>query len=99
MDVDFGLKVAIYSISSPQEVDGGDRRMVTDLLCVDGTAIDESLEGLSKNRVEGFFNIKIKDAVGKGKSNAVLESLNGVTGARLHFYEVRCERQGLAYTL
>jgi hypothetical protein len=89
MNVDFPLKISIYFITSSDEIDGTNGRMMTDLLPIDWAAIDKSLESLSQNGIEGFFNIKVQNTVSKGKSNTVFESFNGVIEA-CPLNEVRC---------
>lgn len=62
--------------------------MMADLFRIDGTSIDEALEGLAKDRVEGFIDIEIQHTIGKGKGHAIFEPLHGTP--RLLFNEVRC---------
>lgn len=54
--------------------------MMADLLGINGAAINKSLKSLSKNRIEWFLNVKVKNAVGKCKGNTLFESFNGVAG-------------------
>lgn len=48
---------------------------MADLLSVDRTPIDESLESLAQNRVERLLDVEVQDAVCKSKGNTVFEAL------------------------
>ncbi len=71
---------------------------MADLLGIDWTPINESLEGFSQDGVESFVNIEIKHTVCKSKSNAILESLNRVL-CFSSLYEGRSHRERLAKAL
>lgn len=48
-------------ITSAFEEEGTNRRMVTDLFSISGTAVDPALECFSKDGVEWFFHAKVKN--------------------------------------
>jgi hypothetical protein len=64
---------------------------MADLFCVDRTACNKALEGFSQDGVEHLIHIEVEDAVGEGKGDAVLESLNWVgLFAGSFLYEIGC---------
>lgn len=75
MHVYLCFKVSIDSIPPSDEKKRTDRGMMTDLLTINWTAIYESLECFSKNRIEGFLDVEIKDAISKSEGYALLEAL------------------------
>jgi hypothetical protein len=62
-------------IASAFEEEGGHWRVVGDLFCVGGTAVDPTLEGLSELRVEGLLHVEIEDGVGDAKGYRAQESV------------------------
>ena len=75
MEVDFWLEIAIYFVASSNEIHWRNRRVMADLFCVDWAAIDKTLKGLSKNRVEWFLHVEIENTVGECKDNTTFEPL------------------------
>ena len=81
MDIDFGLQVGVDPVASSNQKNRADRRMVADLLSIDGAAIDESLEGFSEDGVEWFFHIKVENRIGECECNTIFELLELVIGS------------------
>lgn len=48
---------------------------MTDLLRVDGAAINDTFKGLSENWVKRLLHIEIQDTISERKNNAALEAL------------------------
>lgn len=85
------LKVTIYLVPSANEVNRGDWRMMADLLSINRASVDEALEGLTQNWIEGLLDVKVQDTVGKSKGYTVLEALYRCCLARFSLDEVWSE--------
>jgi hypothetical protein len=55
--------------------------MVANLFGVDGTAIEKTLESLSKDGIEGFINIKVENTVSKSKGDTVFKAVYWIGSA------------------
>jgi hypothetical protein len=73
MHVYFCFEVPIDLVPPSYKVKRADRRMMANLLTINWAAIDEALECLSKDRIEGFLNIKVKNTISKSECYALFE--------------------------
>ncbi len=70
--------MSVESVAAALEEHGADRRMMGDLLSVDGAAIDEGLIGLPENWVERFIHTDVDDGGGDAERDNFFETLNHV---------------------
>lgn len=70
---------------------------MADLLRINGTPINKTLEGLSKNRVEGLIDIEVQYTIRKRKCHAILEPLHSIPS--LLFNEIRGHTHRLTQSL
>lgn len=75
MQIDLTFQTTIYLIPSSYHIYGCDWWMMAGLLGVDGTAIDEALEGLTQDGVEGFLELEVHYGDGEGQGYAGFEAL------------------------
>lgn len=76
--VDFGLETPINAIVSALHVGRRNGWMVADLLSIYGTAVDNGLESLAEDRVEGLVHLDVGHIAADSKRNYLGESFHRV---------------------
>ncbi len=72
--------------------------MMANLFCVNWTAIDNSLIGLSQNGIERFFSVKEKQGTRNPKYHSQLHSLNRIFIFRSRFKKLRSQSKASTNT-
>ena len=75
------LHAAVLLVASALQEVGRNRRMMADLLEINGTAVDVALEGLAEDGVEGLLHVDGEGVLSDHQHNGVLHALER-TGSR-----------------
>jgi len=83
----FGFNGAILFVAPAEHIVGRHRRMVADLLEVNGTAVDPALESFSEDRVERLLAMNAECILRHHYDYRALHSLEGIFDAGSLLYE------------
>lgn len=94
--VDLGLVAAIGSIPSALHEERADGRVMADLFPVDGTPVQQPVEGLPQNGVEWLVHLYVGICDAESKSHAIFEPVHWVALLDCFLEQERGKAEGLA---
>lgn len=95
--IDLRLKTTVQFVASAHHEGRTDRRMVRHLLAVDQAAIENGLECLSEDRIEGFVHLKVRHSDRYHEGCNVFHTVHWVGLFYCSLQQKRSEGVGLAY--
>ena len=99
MNFNPAFKTTVNNVPSSNHIDSGYRGMMTNLLCIYGAAFDIPLIGFTKDRIEWFFNIEMKDTIAQEKRCTIFHSFRAIFDFSGFLDEGRCHTECLAGSL